>query len=355
MDKVVIITECRRFKFNYGETLQAVALNRYISDMGYKCITASYENEKSDLHDWFNKNLNNSIVRGLKFELFRLMNLRHYIMRSYNKSKFEEIIEDAYAVVCGSDCIWYEKCYNSIYFLNFPTKRIKKIAYAPSLRDSVVTDTYKMRVARWAKQIQYLSTREKSGSEIIQDITGRDVITVLDPTMLIGKKEWDKLCSRRRIRKPYILVYIIGQISSQLLYINQVREYYSDKEIIVIHMDNNDDDIGGEVIYDAGPSDFISLIKYADVVITDSFHGAAFAIMYHKQVYSFKRTVNGQDIYDNDCRITNLFSLFGINNYYYENDKIDFKKSKINYKKIDNIYFSEQQKSKKYLENALKQ
>ena len=48
MKKVVIITECRRFRFNYGETLQAVALNRIISRLGFWCITASYENEKEN-------------------------------------------------------------------------------------------------------------------------------------------------------------------------------------------------------------------------------------------------------------------------------------------------------------------
>ena len=53
MKKVVIITECRRFRFNYGETLQAVALNRIISRLGFWCITASYENEKENFNDQY--------------------------------------------------------------------------------------------------------------------------------------------------------------------------------------------------------------------------------------------------------------------------------------------------------------
>ena len=69
--RVVIITECRRFRMNYGETLQAVALNRAISKLGYHCTTASYENQEADLKGWFLKNIREYGIRAMQYEIFR--------------------------------------------------------------------------------------------------------------------------------------------------------------------------------------------------------------------------------------------------------------------------------------------
>ena len=146
---------------NFGETLQAVALNRAITKLGYQCITASYENVKENFNGWFKMNIKEYGIRGLKFELFRFKNMKYPIVRSNQKEEFEKILKNADAVVCGSDCIWYEKDYNSILFLNFPKNRIPKIAYAPSLRDDIITDSmYERKVARWIKDFSFLSTRE---------------------------------------------------------------------------------------------------------------------------------------------------------------------------------------------------
>lgn len=352
--KVVVITECRRFRMNYGETLQAVALNRAISKLGYHCFTASYENQKADLRGWLLKNIKEYGIRAVQYELFRIRYMSHTIMRSNNKDDFRELLSKADAVVCGSDVIWYEKDYNSIFFLNFPQYNISKIAYAPSLRDSIVDDIcYRTKVKRWINDIDYLSTREKAGSKIIQDLSGRDVETVLDPTLLFRKNEWNKMCAGRVVRQPYIFLYVIGKSVILENILMQVRASFPGRKVVWVKMEGNDGYPVGEALSNIGPAEFISLVRYADVVITDSFHGTAFSVIYRKQFFAVKRIVDENDIYDNDCRLKNILDLLKLKNYYTTEDKINFADSKINYQNVERYLNGERKKSWDYLKMAL--
>ena len=273
----------------------------------------------------------------------------------YKKEDFEKLIDKADVLFCGSDCIWYEKDYNDILFMFFPKKKIPKIAYAPSLRDSVVTDNmYEKRVSKWIGQIDHLSTRELDGSRIIEEISKRTCQTVLDPTLLLDKRIWDNMSGKRIIKESYIVLYIIGKSRELVPILTQVKKFYKNRRIIWIGMENNNGYPFGDVLIDIGPAEFISLIKYADAVITDSFHGTAFSIIYEKQMYSIKRIVNKRDIYDNDCRIKNVFDFLGIHNYYTKSDKIDFKGAEIDYQEVSKKLKKQRETSLDYIVNALK-
>ena len=350
MKKIVVVTECRRFAFNYGETLQAVALNRVISKLGYNCTTASYEDQRSAFNLWFKQNLKKYGITALKFELFRIKYMNNLMKRSSKKEEFYDILKDAAAVVCGSDCIWYEKCYNSVLFLNFPKIHIPKIAYAPSLRDDIVNNVvYKQRVARWLKDFRCISTRERGGSKIIEEISGRSVTTVLDPTFLISQNEWNQMCGKGLIKTPYILIYLLGKTRCMEDIVRQIQQQYAGRKIIWIKMEKNDGYFTGDSVANIGPAEFISLIRYAEVVLTDSFHGTVFSIIYQKPLYVVKRIVDSNDIYDHDCRIKNIFDILGIENYYLSDEKIDFSKSVINYGQVYKKLTTERNKSLLYL------
>lgn len=352
--KVVIITECRRFRMNYGETLQAVALNRVISKLGCHSITASYENQKVDLREWFLKNIREYGIRAVQYELFRMRYMSHIIMRSNNKEDFKKLLTKADAVVCGSDVIWYEKDYNSIFFLNFPQINIPKIAYAPSLRDSIVEDAcYKSKVKRWVNDIDYLSTREKAGSEIIEELSGRKVETVLDPTLLLSANDWNMMCGRRVIKQRYIFLYVIGKTSILNNILMQVQLCFPGRRLVWVKMEDNDGYPEGEALSNIGPAEFLSLVRYADAVVTDSFHGTAFSVIYHKQFLAIKRIVDENDIYDNDCRLRNIIELLKVKNYYTIHDRIDFIQNKIDYRNVEKYLTEERRKSWNYLKRAL--
>ena len=95
------------------------------------------------------------------------------------------------------------------------------------------------------------------------------------------------------------------------------------------------------------------MIRYADAVVTDSFHGSAFSIIYQKQFYAIKRMVNNNDVYDHDCRIRNILEILNINNYFSNDEEIDFESSYIDYISTNKKLMLERKKSLRYLKNAL--
>lgn len=354
MKRIVVITECRRFAFNFGETLQAVATSKVISQMGFQCQVMSYENEKIAFQDSFLPNLRKYLIRALKFEWFRVRNMSYPVRRSNQKEDFEKVLQTAAGVICGSDCIWYEKDYNAVFFLDFPQVKIPKIAYAPSLRDDIIKDPrYTRNVKRWIRGIDFLSTREEGGSQIISEISGRKVETVLDPTLLLSQKEWNCMSAKRVVKEPYILVYILGKTQPVHGIASQVKKEYPHRKIIWIRMEKNDGYRMGKAIWNIGPAQFISLVRYADAVVTDSFHGTAFSIIYQKPFYSVKRFVDKNDVYDNDCRIKNILKKLEINNYFCCDDKIDFSEYRIDYQNVERKLEQERKKSLRYLRKAL--
>lgn len=357
MKKAVIVTECRKYCFNFGETLQAVALNRVIQHLGFESVTASYENRIRDIRYRISIYPKMYITRGIKFELFRIRNMKYPVFRSCHKEHFSKLLKKADVIFCGSDCIWYEACYNEIFFLNFPDIKVPKIAYAPSLRNSRVRNrTYKLKAAQWIKGIDYLSTRERDGSNIIQEmIQDKSVSTVLDPTLLSGKKEWDAMCSKQIIKEPYILCYMLGKTKTIGRFVSQVAQHYNNHKIIWIEMEGNNGYCCGQHLSKVGPAEFLSLIRYSDAVITDSFHGTAFSIIYHKQVYAVKRIVDSRDNYSYDCRIKNIMELLNIDNYYNKCDIIDFDKANIDYLEVEKKLKRLRRKSMNYIKSALKE
>jgi len=354
MKKAVIVTECRRYYFNFGETLQAVALNRIISNFGFKCVTASYEDTKKGLINYLQTRTTPYKLRGIKFELFRQKHMKYQMFRSNKKEAFEKYLKSADVIFCGSDCIWYEHVGNDILFLYFPNVKVPKIAYAPSLRDSIVKDkNYLENVKKWTKEIDYLSTREIAGSKIISDVTGRQVETVLDPTLLCSKNTWKTMSAPRIEKEPYIVCYFIGKTAPLKKIINQIKKTFSGKKMVWIGMENNNGYFGRNIYLDIGPAEFISLIQHADIVITDSFHGTAFSLIFEKQFYAIQRIVDYKDQYENDARICNILELLGIFNYYQKDDIIDFSESHIDYRVVTPFLKKLRVKSMNYIKRAL--
>ena len=125
-----------------------------------------------------------------------------------------------------------------------------------------------------------------------------------------------------------------------------------DKEKIRLHVEDRAD-MGFETI-EAGPGEFISYIKNAEKVFTDSFHSSIFSILYHKDIITFKRFEDGGQK-DQNARIANLFSKLGIPSYFIGKDEID----KIeefatpDYTKVEEKLTSYREASRTYLKNAI--
>lgn len=308
---------------NYGTALQAVAMSEIIKKIGYSPTVIQYYYSKVDpydekqkiqvfVHRVFNrlKSIGNSPYfseeRENKFEEFLMKHL-HFSDECRTQSELEALNGKFDCFVCGSDQIWGTAYFKPHYFLDFVYDDSKKIAYAPSIgRPKIDDKRVGQEVARLCSSFAYLSTREESGSKIIHDLTGRDVKTVLDPTLLLYEDDWDKLLDQKceLPASPYLIAYMLGRSESHWKETYDIAEKLNlDAKIIPVFQ--NDIERKGCITYPIGPAEFLALIQNAAYVCTDSFHGMAFSVNFGKQFTVFERFKN-HNSFNQNSRIYNL-------------------------------------------------
>lgn len=322
------------WKNNYGSILQACALSRVLDSID----GCQYEVVKQfSLHAFSFKMLamrikKQGLTRTLAyaFNKFSRRELRERIQKCelfvskhikvseklYDFQHPEELA-DAYDIfVCGSDQIWNPglTSRNSIYWLNIPGAK-HKIAYAPSLGITSADDQLRAEIAAALNDFKAVSCRENAGSALINDILGAAVCkTVLDPTLLLSRSEWDEIAVNPSIGKPYVFAYILCGTDADR---EMIRDFakQQNKTLVTIpfleadHINKKDRLFGDRQITNADPGQFIGLIQHADYVFTDSFHCMVFSCIYHKSFFSLNKIGKNQML-----RIQDFQSWMGIGN-----------------------------------------
>lgn len=370
MPKVAILTTFQYY--NYGTALQVTALSKVIDKLGLASYVINYH-FKSTLaatmtdvswKSWIthtcvvirNHFKSTNIVNSSKdkFLGFYESNLR-FTMRCDLLSELQQLNDEYDAFICGSDQIWNPLGFDSHAFLDFVSDNNKKIAYAPSVGLPKIKDrNTKAEMARLARQIAHLSTREKSGSALIADITGREVKTVLDPTLLLYEDDWDKLIDSdcKLPKTPYLIVYMLGQNESAWKKVYDIADKLH-LNVNIIPVFKKDYNRKGCITYPIGPSEFLSLLKNASYVCTDSFHGMAFSVNFNKQFTVFER-FKRHDSLNQNSRIYNLADALNLNDRIYRRNS-DTKTiyAEIDYKRINDTRRKLVDDSLDYLKSAL--
>lgn len=296
MKKVGILTFY--LNHNYGSTLQCYALKKVIeniTDYEVKVIPHTFVKKiyngfgEKHLYDKYNKRiamfddfLKNKI--GCTDEHIEVLNKKNAPLYDY--------------YVVGSDVIWdtYLTGSDSAFFLDFAEEyNCIKIAYAPSLNgrseDKLNTELFNMYIDKF----DYLSVREEKDIEYIKRFTSKEVKKVLDPTLLLDDSAYNELIDNQRKKdKKFILVYLIYDETENIqMILNLINRVAMEKDMEVIHFIYNIPNYifgkrGKSFAFD-GPMDFLWYIKNADLVITNSFHGTAFSIIFQKPFYSLIR------------------------------------------------------------------
>ncbi|WP_338037042.1 polysaccharide pyruvyl transferase family protein [Metabacillus dongyingensis] len=274
-------------------------------------------------------------------------------MFEYYKKRFtsnEEIrkelpVADAY--ICGSDQIWNCLHLNGkdpAFYLDFAPNNKIKFSYAASFATDSIPDKYKSYIKSRIEVFDGIGIREKSGVEIVKKMGIKNAVNVVDPVFLLNEEDWNKV-GIKEIQDKYILIYdfdnsklikkIAKQISEERGYkiysINQSRLKYADKYFVF-----------------EGPEMFVSLIKNAQYVISNSFHAAVFSIIYEKDfvIVNRKEDINTrmrdllEDLNLNERLVGETFSLNKLL------EKIDYTESK-------EILFRKIHFSKSYLNDIL--
>ena len=356
---------------NYGTALQAVAMSEIIKKIGYSPTVIQYYYDKVEPYDTaqrikriirkaIGRLLSTGIPpyvseeREIKFEEFLLNNLK-FTNECRTLSELEALNDKFDCFVCGSDQIWGTAYFKPHYFLDFVHDDRKKIAYAPSIGTPKMDDKkVGKEVARLCSSFAYLSTREEVGSKIIQDLTGRDVKTVLDPTLLLYKDDWNKLLDTNSElpKSPYLIAYMLGHNESHWKNIYAIADKLN-LNVIIIPVFQKDLDRQGCITYPIGPAEFISLIKNSDYVCTDSFHGMAFSVIFGKQFTVFER-FKKHDVYNQNSRIYNLTDKLNLSDRIFRKEAdIKMIDSKIDYERVSKVRKALVDDSVDYLKTAL--
>lgn len=387
MKKVGVITSSYSmrgsFGCNYGAALQGFALIKQLKLMGYDAWDLNYLSENEYNPDnynmitrtlkrigfLFNINVLKKKIRSIK-DKDKLLENYNSFMRfvkdnelTYNNGaffKFNDLVSignEFYAFITGSDVVWNPYNHNKVndrgFFLDFVPKGVKRIAYAPSIGVCELPDESKCDLKELLEKFDALSIREKSGSVLVKNETGIDIPVVLDPTLLLDLIEYEKVISEPKdIPKEYIAVYKFGNISDTD---EKIREISSKLNLPIVFIPSGFT-TEYTIRYDLGPGEFLSVIKNASLVLTDSFHCSIFSLIFHTPFLAFNRTLPGKKGNINS-RMTNLLdATFMSQRMVNPNDEIDYNNLfKLNFERADEVIALMRAESLMYLNNALEQ
>lgn len=270
---------------NYGAVLQAWALQQYLLRHGYETEIIRYlpgrirliqriQALKKGDFSWFR--------REKEIEIFRRKELLQS-KKSYatNQSLFRAGRQYD-TVICGSDQIWNPSFTLSAegkptlsYFENFALPGTRRIAYAASFGADRLPEEMQRLILPELQKFHALSVREQTGRRILSDL-GLDAAIVADPTLLLERAEYDRLIEdgaypRSADRTPRLFAYILHQGQEEARrtadFCRSLRE---------------ETDKRSAPLFDGGVYSWLKEIRDAAFVVTNSFHGTVFSILFHK-------------------------------------------------------------------------
>jgi len=297
---------------NYGAMLQAFAIQKAVEKKVDNVEIINYRTQENiETYKVFKKV--NSLKSGIKF-LFTLKNYKE-LMKGYKN--FEGFINnfmyttkpystnfdllnaqlDTDLIIVGSDQVWnWDSKLDLTYLLDFADNHIKKTSYAASMGDSILNEEKAKIVIPILENFNYITVRE----EWAKNQLGKHGIKsrrVLDPVFLLNKTEWENYSTPRRINEKYIILYVLGkssQINNIIDKVNAEKKYK-----VVLITDEPYKNINCDYCFrDSGPQEFLSLIEYAECVLTTSFHGTALSLIYGKEFYTVSRNRKSVRILD---------------------------------------------------------
>lgn len=345
---------------NYGASLQAYALSKFIKNLGHEVKIIDYRPKYfTSILDYNHKNDRKHLKTRLKlillhnriysqFDAFtKFENMYFDKTELLEKEDLMKISKDFDVFICGSDQIWnpLNVNFDSSFFFDFADKSAIKASYAASIgQDELDEDCHKFLTDN-LKLMDFISIREDIGVNLAEKLTTKSITQNIDPVFLLDKEDWEDIENKIELPKKYVFVYTIGmqelpfQIASDL-------KSKNDLKCITIQFNAFKHKVTDLMMDKYGPREFLHMIRNAEYVVTNSFHGLALSILFKKKVIPFCSL-------DRNSRIESLLRVFNltgiqISNFdEYKNKDFDVYWNKI----IDSteIINNERNSSKNYL------
>jgi len=356
---------------NAGAMLQAFALKKYLETKGYEVYFIDYIQKKllernAIYRNPFRRAISNYrhnknpitflkiVIHGIITNMFFLRRLSvQKIFDEFRQKNFKimalELIASThfYALIAGSDQIWNSNLIGGsldpIYFLSFSDINALKISYAASA-GGLLSEKDLLVLPDLLKNLDYISVREKELAEQISPFTDKPVYTVLDPTLLLKKEEWLPLINKKFTHDPYIFLYVLEE--NRLLY--KTVEYLSKKYKLKIVELGFKKRTSSTLVKHYDPFDFLSIIQNADYIVTNSFHGAVFSIVFEKQFIIIPHSTR-------NTRLENLLkSVDLLDRVIHEDSNLDMLGDISHFSEIKNKLNVLKESSENYLKMSLK-
>ncbi len=308
---------------NYGAVLQCYALQEFLKSLGYESVVIDYNNRTLwQWYDWFKtyeiiacfQKPSKILKRLIKLPLnwykryFRYYNIKKFQERLLNLEPVQNILAKPFDIILiGSDQVWNTELTNGFdpyYWGTFDCPNCTIIAtYAASLKKYWEGEE-KVVAINNIKKLKSVAVREsKLAQFLIQSDSELRPIVVPDPVFLLSDKIWSQCAIKPKIKAPYVLYYQV--VASEKVY-NEAKKIArnNNKQLVVISAEI--DKRNSPISRNASPFEFIGWIKYADLVITSSFHATAFSIIFEKDFYCLKLNMGP------DNRISDVLKMFDL-------------------------------------------
>ena len=345
MKKVGIITI---ISANYGNRLQNYALQEFLRSLGIEIETLDYERPVPVKMTGYLKKYLKALARRL------LMRRSGYFERFDRNITWKNVAgkristADYDYFIAGSDQVWnptYDWLDKKITMLTFALPK-QKIAYSASIGVDEIPEPQKADYQNWLKDFKAISVREGSGADIVERLTGKRPPVLIDPTLTMCAADW-----KRVERKPqsvdtncdYILTYFLGEVSQANR--EEIQNLSAKYDLPVYDLA----DPAKKNLYRLGPAEFLYMISHAKLVLTDSFHGSVFSLIYGKPFLVYKRVGSEEKTFS---RIETFLDKFALKRKYVEsgleNDPFEADYS-LSYERLA----IEQKKARDYLKEVL--
>jgi len=361
--------------YNYGASLQAYALMKYLESKGHDVqiidykpdyLCARYSFWYIDSKSKYRKSCDRNKLIHLLFALVKYPSRHKTIARKRPFDKFkdkylkitncryesnEELKIDAPRAdlfITGSDQVWNTAMQNGkdpAFYLDFVPKGAVRASYAASFGISDIEKGYELFAQKMLHKLNYISVRETTGLKILESLEVKGGTQVLDPVFLLTREEWSSII-KKEIKEKYLLVYdflhdpVIEEAAIRIAKEKGWKIYSINDYLPLIYADKN--------ISDAGPVQFMELINSCQLFISNSFHGTVFSIIFEKEFYVFNiKTLN------NNSRMIDFLSLLNLSSRHVSSqEQINLIES-IDYTKVRKMINANLVNSYSYLDKVL--
>lgn len=304
---------------NYGTVLQAWALAKAVAslDGAYEPVLVDYcpdsmadKNPLDPMKNMWDTDLESRkmcelSLPAIKVNFKKISDFYHEKMRLTNRrytgANINDVIdEEIFKFICGSDSIWdiTEFGMDRAFFADYPVMQKNSIAYAPSFQDSFSNYSSRQQelLIKYLENFAAVGIRDDGPLEFICKHAHVDVKRVVDPTLLLKSDDYDDIIAPRQVDERYILYYSRRYNSIMEDFVEKIAMENNLKvvEISLRHSNCKKH----RMFYEAGVEEFLSLVKYSEYVVTNSFHCLIFALLFEKEFYVFTREHCNNKIYE---------------------------------------------------------